>query len=148
MKSFFLVGLALLGCLLAGCDTFERRSQQKATLFASLTPEQRDKLKHGVIEIGNSPDMVFLALGAPEEKLETTTAAGTETVWVYYSYHQEYEGNFQTGMRRHVIFNPATKRYSVYVEPVYSDVYSERTEENIRVNFRDGKVVQIEQPKH
>ena len=147
MKFSALLCVALLCALTAGCDTFERRSQGKAALFASLTPEQREKLKQGVIEIGNTPDMVFIALGTPDEKLETTKADGIETVWIYYSYHQEYEGNLATGFHREVVYDPIRKAYRVYFEPVYTDVYSQRTEENIRINFRDGKVSQIEQPK-
>jgi hypothetical protein len=147
MKIPLLFSLALLAALLAGCDTFDHRSKEKAVLFASLTPEQREKLKHGVIEIGNTPDMVFIALGEPDEKLETTTPDGRETVWVYYSYHQEYEGNIRTGFHRLVVYDPVRKAYSVYFQPLYTDVYSEFAEENIRINFRDGKVIQIEQPK-
>ena len=147
MKTFSLLGAALFVSLLAGCDTFEHRSKEKAPVFASLTPEQREKLKHGTIEIGNTPDMVFIALGAPDEKLDTITADGLETVWVYYSYYQQYEGNLQTGIHRLMLYDVRRRTYSVYCDPVYSDLYSEQAEENIRINFRDGKVTQIEQPK-
>lgn len=138
---------ALLVLALSACDTFERRSQEKAAVFAALTPEQRDKLAHGSIEIGHTPDMVYIALGTPDEKRETTTAQGRETTWTYYSYHRDYEGQARTGYHRILVFDPATKRYTVFLDPIYTDVYSDRFEEFITVLFRDDRVVQIEQPK-
>ena len=133
--------------ILAGCDTFERRSQEKAGTFTSLSPDAQEKLKRGVIEIGNTPDMVYIALGAPDEKHDKTTAKGHTTTWVYNSYHQEYEGNVQTGYHRMLVYDPVRKRYAVFYEPVYTDVYSEHEEEHIRIKFQDDGVVEIEQPK-
>ncbi|HYP18390.1 MAG TPA: hypothetical protein VEQ65_14355 [Opitutus sp.] len=142
-----LLPLSLAAALLAGCDTFDRRSQEKATTFESLSPEEREKLKRGMIEIGNTPDMVYIALGRPDEKRDTATAAGRDTVWIYNTYHREYEGAFHAGYRRHLVYDPVRRRYIVFHEPVYTDVYSDREEEHIRITFRDDRVVQIEQPK-
>lgn len=147
MKRLLLFFALLVAVLLAGCDTFDRRSKEKAVTFESLTPEQREKLKRGVIELGNNQDMVYIALGRPDQTRETDTPEGHETVWIYNSYHREYEGNFQTGYRRILVYDPARKRYFVYYDPIYTEVYSEHEDEHIRIVFRDGKVVQIEQPK-
>ena len=144
LTPFFLVALLFA---LASCDTFDRRSKEKASTFESLSPAAREKLKRGVIEIGNTPDMVYIALGAPDEKHETTTASTHETTWVYNSYHQEYEGNVRSGYHRMLVFDPVTRRYAVFYEPIYTDIYSEHAEENIRIKFRDERVVEIEQPK-
>lgn len=137
----------LLAALLGGCNTFERRSQEKASTFAALTPAARDKLKHGVIELGNTPDMVYIALGEPDEKRESASAQGRRTTWIYHSYHEDYAGNVRTGVHRILLYDRAAKRYVVYYEPIYTDVYQERVEESIRVKFQDNKVVEIEQPK-
>lgn len=148
MKLPLLPVLTLLAVLVtAGCDTFDRRSQQKADTFAALSPEEREKLKRGVIELGNSPDMVYIALGRPDERHEQTTTEGQELTWVYNSYHQEFAGTLHTGYRRVVLLDPGTRRYYVYFEPVYADVYQDHLEERIRIKFRDAKVVEIEQPK-
>jgi len=147
MKPLLLLCLSLFILTLTGCDTFDRRSQEKASTFASLAPEEREKLRRGVIEIGNTPDMVYIALGRPDEKHESTTAQGRETTWIYNSYHQEYEGNVHTGYHRILVFDPVRRRYSVFFEPVYTDVYSEHTEEHIRITFVNDKVTVIEQPK-
>lgn len=133
--------------LLSACDTFERRSHEKAATFERLSPEERAKLKRGEIEIGNTPEMVYIALGRPDKQHESTTPKGHEMVWTYNTYHQEYEGNVHTGYRRVVVWDPGIKRYVVFFDPVYADVYSEHSEENIRIKFRDGKVVEVEQPK-
>jgi hypothetical protein len=145
LASILLVAAAVLA--VSGCNTFERRSQEKSSTFASLSPDAKEKLKHGVIEIGNTPDMVYIALGEPDERHEKTTANGHETTWVYNSYHQEYEGNVHTGYHRMLVFDPASKRYVVFYEPVFTELYSEHTEENIRIKFTNDRVVEIEQPK-
>lgn len=149
MKRFpFLILLLAFVALLAGCSTFERRAEEKAATFETLSPEEREKLKRGVIELGNTPDMVYIALGRPDQTRETETAdKGRETVWIYNRYHQEYEGNIHTGYRRVLLYDPHRKRYVVFYDPVYTDVYSEHQEEHIRIVFRDGKVAMVEQPK-
>lgn len=147
MKRLLLIATLLAAVLLAGCDTFDRRSKEKAATFETLTPEQREKLKRGVIELGNNQDMVYIALGRPDEIRNTETPEGRETVWIYNAYHREYEGNFQTGYRRILVYDAARRRYFVYYDPIYTDVFSEHEDEHIRITFRDDKVVQIEQPK-
>lgn len=147
MKKTFFYPIALLLLTLAGCDTFERRSHEQANTFERLSPEERDKLKRGVIEVGNTPEMVYIALGRPDEKHESTKADGTESVWIYKTYHQEYEGDVHSGYRRVLVWDPKLRRYFVYYDPVYTDVYSEHEEEHIRIKFKNGKVTEIEQPK-
>ena len=141
------LSLALALAVLTGCDTFEKRSKEKAAVFAALDPQSRAKLEHGVIELGNTPDMVYIALGQPDDEFETTSARGKEKTWIFNSYHQEFAGNQQTGYQRVLVMNKDKLGYTVYYEPVYSNVYVEHTEEKIRITFRDGKVAVIEQPK-
>ena len=147
MKSTLLFAFGLSALALTACSTFDSRSQEKASTFASLAPAEQEKLRRGVIEIGNSSDMVYIALGRPDEKKETTTAQGRETTWIYNSYHREYEGNIHSGYHRILVFDPVRRRYLVYFEPVYTDVFSEHTEEHIRITFINDKVAVIEQPK-
>jgi hypothetical protein len=138
---------ALTLLALAGCDTFENRTRQKAAVFAALDPQTRAKLQGGVIELGQTPDMVYIALGAPDDEYENASAHGTEKTWIYNSYHQEFAGNQQTGYRRVLVYNPDTRRYTSCFEPVCTNIFVEHTEERIRITFRDGKVTVIEQPK-
>jgi hypothetical protein len=130
-----------------GCDTFDRRSHEKAAAFAALPPASQEKLKKGVIEIGDSPDMVYIAMGTPDERRDSTKVGGREMTWIYNSYHQEYEGNVRTGYRRTLVRDPVTKRYIALYEPIYTDVYSDHREERIRIKFVNDRVTEIEQPK-
>lgn len=144
--------LLLLSVLLAlaavsGCDTFENRAKKKPEVLAALDPQAREKLRRGIIELGNTTDMVYVALGQPDDEYETTSARGKEKTWIFNSYHEDFAGNLQTGYHRTLVYDPVTKGYLVYFEPVYTNVYTERIEERIRITFRDGKVVVIEQPK-
>jgi len=145
MKTRFLITLLLLG--LAGCSTFEKRAEEKATAFASLGSEAQEKLRQGMVEIGYTSDMVYIALGAPDSKSERTTADGSDMTWIYSAYYSEYRGTSNVGYRRIVDYNPVTKSYVVYYEPVQVDHYEERVEDRIRVTFRDGKVTVIEKAK-
>jgi hypothetical protein len=147
MKTSFLIVLALLLLPLSGCNTFERRAQEKAATFDALDPEARAKLKHGVIEIGNTPDMVYIALGQPDQKRVTSNNRGQEETWIYNSYHEDFAGTVHSGYRRVLVYDHRTRRYYVYFQPVYTDVYREHTEENIRIVFKNGQVASIEQPK-
>lgn len=144
---FSLSLIAVLAALtLAGCSTFESRARERAATFESLSPEEREKLRRGVIEIGNNSDMVYIALGKPDQTRESATPEGQQSVWIYNRYYTEYEGQYHAGYRRIVVFEPRTRRYYVYHQPVFTDVYSEHEEEQIRVKFEDGRVAEIEQP--
>lgn len=144
-SSLFPLLLALV--VLAGCNTFERRAKQKAEVFASLSPETKARLESKIIHIGDSTDMVYIALGAPDERAESTTAAGHETVWIYNRYWQEYRGETYGGFHRHVVRDPKTGATSVYLEPVSRPVYADRQQPIMRVFFSGGKVTRIEQAK-
>ncbi len=145
MTTRLLISLLLLG--LAGCSTFEKRSEEKAAVFSALDPNAQEKLRQGMVEIGYTPDMVYIALGAPDSKSERTTAEGRDMIWIYSAYYSEYRGTSNVGYRRMVEYNPVTKSYIVFYEPVQVDHYEERVEDRIRVTFRDEKVAVIEKAK-
>ncbi len=137
----------LAGLVLAGCSTVDSRIKEKASTFAALDAETQQKLRQSIIEIGQTPDMVYIALGGPDEQVERTTAAGKQLVWVYQTYRQEWAGRERAYYGRRMIFDPRTGRYFMYWEPVYADYYSEHVEDRLRVTFQDGKVSVIEQVK-
>jgi len=139
--------ILVLALALAGCSTFEKRSAEKAEIYARLDAETQGKLKQGLVEIGYTPDMVYIALGTPDQRNETVTTQGRKEIWIYNSYYTEYRGTDHVGYRRYVDYNPVTKKYFVYYEPVRVDVYRDRIEERIRITFEDGKVTMIEQAK-
>jgi len=145
MKIRLLIAFALLGVV--GCSTFEKRSLEKAEVFSKLDPATQEKLRREVIEIGYTPDMVFIALGKPDIKSQQITADSREETWTYNSYYSEYRGTETAGYRRIINYDPIRKTYIVYYEPVRVDVYRDHVEDHIRITFRNGKVAVIEQAK-
>jgi hypothetical protein len=143
--SLLLSLLALL--LLTGCNTYERRAKQKADIFATLSPETRTRLENKSIIVGDTFDMVYIAVGNPDEKLQSTTATGSTTTWIYNRYWQEYQGDAYDGFRRVVVTDPKTGAATVYLEPVSRPIYTDRKQPILRITFTDGKVTVIEQPK-
>jgi hypothetical protein len=140
----------LLGSLLAlaGCNTTASRIQQKSEVFASLPPADQARLRKGDVAIGDTPDMVFIAIGAPDRRIERTSAGARRMEWIYRRYDESYEGEAFAGYRRRVAFDPRTGRRFIYSEPVYADVYRSEVEEHLRVTFENGRVSAIDELKH
>jgi hypothetical protein len=139
------LGLGLLLGLLAGCSTFDSRAREKSAVFAALDEPTRARLEAREIHLGDTTDMVYIALGKPSEIQKTTDSTGASDTWIYNTYWQEYQGTRLVGHRRDVIYNPATKTYRVIYTPDYEPVYVGRAEERIRVTFASGRVTAIEQ---
>lgn len=136
-------GLALVG--VTGCNTFERRAQEKASIFRSLDPGTQARLEARQIEVGDTQDMVYIALGVPDEKREQLTPTGKTATWIYSAYWQEYQGTRLVGFRRDVVYDAASKSYRVIHSPDYQPVYAPRMEDRVRITFQDGRVTVVEQ---
>ena len=143
---FILIAAALFG--LAGCNTFERRSEKKADVFATLPPETKARLENKDIQLGDTFDMVYIALGNPDEKQQTTTATGETITWVYNRYWQEYQGQVYGGSIPRSYADPKTGAVSTYLEPISRPVYTERRQPVMKIVFTDGKVSVVEQAKN
>ena len=140
-----LFGTCLL--VLAACSTVDSRIREKSAVFSKLEPATQAKIKQGIIELGFTTDMVYIALGRPDAIKERVGATGRETTWKYDTYYERYEGTVHTGYRRFVYWDKRTNTYRIYHEPVFRDIYSEYRETYIRVIFKDGRVTAIEQTK-
>lgn len=145
MKTSLFLSAVLLGAFLAGCNTFERRASEKADVFASLDQSTRERLRERNLNVGDTLDMVYIAMGAPDERRVRHSADGSETTWIYNAYWQEYQGQALVGYRRYVVRDQRTGRYQIFYEPVRESVFAPREEERIRVTFQGGKVSAIEQ---
>ncbi len=149
MKTRFLpllfAGAALL--LAAGCQSVESRIKEKPDVYANVDKATQDKIKQGIIDLGYSEDMVYIALGNPDQKRESKTAAGSSVTWIYNTYYTRYEGSTMAGYYRRVYYDPYLRTYRLYYHPVFADTYSEDKEERIRIVFTNGKVTAIEQAK-
>jgi hypothetical protein len=141
-----LAGCAALVLLCAvGCNTFKRRAEEKASVFRTLDPATQTRLEARQIEVGDTHDMVYIALGVPDEKREHVTPSARTATWIYSAYWQEYQGTRLVGFRRDVVYDPASKSYRVIHTPDYQPIYSPRMEERVRITFQDGRVTVIEQ---
>ena len=132
---------------LTGCNTFEKRTQEKAAVYNALNQGTQERLKKGTINLGDTEDMVYIALSRPDEKRKHTTAGGTESIWIYKTYWQQYEGTTWVGWRRVMVPAKNGRGYAVFYEPVTQDVYSTHVDETIRIAFKNGQVTSIEEQK-
>ena len=132
---------------LAGCQTIESRIKEKPDVFANADKATQDKVKQGIIDLGYTEDLVYLALGAPDQNRETVTATGKSVTWVYNTYYDRYDGTQMVGYHRSVYYDPYLGAYRMYYRPAFADTYSQEKEERIRIVFTDGKVTVIEQAK-
>ena len=132
---------------LAGCQTVNDRIKEKPAVFAALDAPTQDKIKQGIIDLGYTEDMVYLALGKPDQLRESKRTDGNTTTWIYNTYYDRYEGTAFVGYHRSVYFDPYLRAYRIYDRPVYADSYAQEKEERIRVIFKDGKATVIEQAK-
>lgn len=153
MKTFlrFPLPVAVLGAAilvaLTGCDTFNSRAKEKSVVYDSLTPKTQQRLERGKIRVGDTPDMVYIAFGTPDEKREHSTAANEQTTWIYKTYVEQYEGTVWGGYHRVIGPGMGGGAYIIYQEPISQDIYRAHLDEIIRVTFTGGKVTMIDEDK-
>lgn len=155
-----LLGLALL--LLTGCETSNTtaRIQEKSSVFAALTPVQQKQIKAGVVEIGFTTDMTYMALGRPADKSTKTTPEGPVEMWTYHNFYpsaqisglaasakEEFRANFTPGKdyvptgvahgdnQPSISSTTGGPQTSLYLPELQSDT--------LHVLFFEGKVFQI-----
>lgn len=144
-RLFRLFALATSLGFLAGCQSVESRIKERPEAFYRLDRATQDKILQGIIDVGYDEDMVYLALGAPDEKRERVTENGRTRIWIYNTYYTRYDGTANVGYYRRVYFDPYLRAYRIHYRPVFADTYREEKEERIRVRFEDGRVTVIEQ---
>lgn len=142
-KYAFVIAVALLALWLAGCTTVESRIRQNPAIFSQLTPAQQDMIKRGEIGIGFSQEMVRLALGEPDHVMVRTDANGASETWSYVSSYG-YDGGFYGGWYHRY---PYWGSYwgGPYIDPYFYGYPYRREHVNVRVVFKDGRAVSIEQ---
>ena len=145
--SLMLAASAATLLLSAGCDTFNSRARQMSGVYDQLPASEQERLKRGAINVGDTPEMVYIALGNPDERRDTMNADGTRTTWVYKTYWQQYEGTAWLGYRRVIVPARDGRGYFIYHEPVKQDVYRTHVDDVIRVTFANNVVSQVEQTR-
>ncbi|MDB6015864.1 MAG: hypothetical protein JWR19_353 [Pedosphaera sp.] len=120
--------------LFAGCTTpttVESRKQERYAAYQALSPEMKAAVDHGGIKVGMPMDAVYIAWGAPSQILQSGSAAGEATTWLYEGGYMEetrywgyrrvhYDYNPRTYVRAQVVFmNGAVSEWHTLPEPVY-----------------------------
>ena len=145
--SLSLAVTAVAVSLFAGCNTFQSRARQMSGVYDQLPASEQQRLERGAINVGDTPEMVYIALGNPDERRDILTADGTQTMWAYKSYWQQYEGTAWLGYRRVIVPARNGRGYVIFHEPVTQDVYRTHVDDVIRVTFANGVVQQVEQQR-
>lgn len=77
-----LVALACAG-LLAACASPAKRIEERQQLFDTYPPDVQQKIREGHVAPGFTEDMVWMALGDPDQKSTDSSAEGETLIWVY-----------------------------------------------------------------
>ncbi|MEY4487759.1 MAG: hypothetical protein RIQ79_267 [Verrucomicrobiota bacterium] len=140
---FFTLCIAAL--FLGGCNTYQKRAAEKSAAYNALDTATRTRLEARSIQMGDTTDMVYIALGTPDEKREIIDASGKATTWIYNNYWREYQGSRLVSYRRSVVYDETVKSYRVLEQPDYQPVYEARSEERVRITFKNGVVTVVDQ---
>jgi hypothetical protein len=68
---------------LMACSTTGSRIRSQQELFDSYPAEVQQNIRKGEIDVGYSQEMVEMALGKPDRKVEMQTEDGITEVWTY-----------------------------------------------------------------
>ena len=93
-KNFLPLGVAVgLGLLVSGCETdgVTARAQEKSAVYAALKPWQKKNIDKGTIARGFTPDMVYIALGRPDQVETKEFPEGKAELWTYSRYYPKTE---------------------------------------------------------
>lgn len=83
-SSPLVVGLSLVAItFLTGCEDIESRIKEKMDAFSQLSPEAQARIRNQNIALGDSADMVYIALGKPNATEKATGASGPTEILVY-----------------------------------------------------------------
>ncbi len=133
----FLILSALL--LTGGCaSTPQDRIASHREVYRSFPSDVQRKVSAGIVDVGFTPEMVRMALGAPNREFSRQTELGTTEVWVYHESHPRV--SFGIG------FGSYGRRSASSVGVATSTGGYDR-DESMRVSFRDGKVTAVESRK-
>jgi len=62
-------------------STIEGRTKEKSAVFAAAAPWQQRLMREGWVDVGFTPDMVYIAIGQPDKT--ATADNGATEIWIY-----------------------------------------------------------------
>ncbi|MDH3212661.1 MAG: hypothetical protein OEM05_09275 [Myxococcales bacterium] len=130
--------LALLGAAaiaVSACSTTDSRIRRQQTLFEGYPPEVQQNIRNGGIEIGYGPEMVRMALGEPDRKIQVQSGDGASEIWTY----RKSVPGFSVGMG-----SGGTIGSRVGVGTRVTMGEPPRSEDRVVVEFWEGRVSRFE----
>jgi len=127
----FLVG----GALLAGCatSTVESRKKERPAAYAALSPQEKELVDKGQIQVGMNQDAVIIAWGQPADILQSQTGnSGLQSTWLYYGTTMQET--------RYWTFREVPSKGHVFLERYLDRDYDPRDYVRAEIVFVDGKV--------
>jgi hypothetical protein len=146
MKTHFIPFLSLLLATLgwSGCSTFESRALEHETTFNALPAASQERLRQKIIEVGDTPEMVYIAWGTPDRKSTIKNASGTSELWSYFVYRSRYAGS-AVWFRTSVFYDAGSRGYISYAVPTWETYYDSVPELRRQATFVEGKVAEVVQ---
>jgi len=139
--------LLVAGLGLAGCSSVADPTASRGEMDGALPVRTQQRLLRGTVLVGDTPDMVRLALGEPDQRADAPDAAGPGSVWIYKKYYQQIEHREATGWSR-VIVPEVRNQNDVVVQPsVTQELYRAEVDDYLRVAFVGGVVSSVAQLK-
>lgn len=105
-----ILALCALVCLgLFGCSTssIETRKRERPATYEGLSTSHKHLVDEGKIQVGMAPEAVYLAWGPAAQVVESETAQGHTTIWIYHGQAVE-EYRYWIGRRLESDYHPRT----------------------------------------
>ncbi len=137
----FILSLLLL---LPACSTVESRIKEHEPFFTALPAETQQRLREQRITVGDTKDMVYIAMGHPDVQQTRIDSSGvSRDVWSYLGvYYTRDSVWYYPYHRRHRNDHPFGDHYH---GPESVDVQHEY--EALRIEFDQGKIRAIDQTR-
>jgi hypothetical protein len=131
---------AITALMIAGCNAVQGRIDKNPIAFAALSPQSQARVRKHIIDIGDSTDVVYIALGKPDDVFENTSSNVHQTVWAYDNHKPESEGTVTSPSFVNGTVNPG-------LENTEGNSNREHTVLRTWITFVEGKVVAIREMK-
>ena len=146
IRTGIVTAVAMLLLMIAtGCATPESRIKKHPEMFSAFPPEVQERVRLGEIRVGDTSDMVYIALGHPDRVYTRQTSHAALEVWAFteHNYRHDYRP-----VRARVAHHDSDGRLRHGYQTDWVRVEWTEEYEALRVEFLDGGATAIEALKH
>ena len=123
----------MLGWLLGGCSSPD----------GGIPTE----LSHGPVKVGDTPDMVYAAIGRPDQRADVPNAVRYASVWTYQNYFNAVENPRASGWREVTTPEIRNQHDQLVHQAVLKDLPRTPLGGTLRVTFVGGVVSSVARVK-